>query len=219
MSVLLIAGVIVLIGLAIPIAVSDIDRQDHYPFRTAMIATIQVIALATAIFPKRRYGFANEDIYGRTPWAFILGAGVCAVVLAVLVGLGFRTLAFEKWNAALDDFLNSLPWLLMAFSTAAACAFLIQDSRWALASSPRARRMKDAAAMAASMIITLSIVLVLFHFIPYFSRDMVESLLQRKFMIMPVTGIIGFLIGYLVPFQFREQGTAKRKVGQVDKIS
>lgn len=219
MSVLLKAAVIFMIGLAIPVAMSNLDTEEHFPFRTGMIATLQVIALATAIFPKRRYGFANEDIYGHPPWAFILGAGGFAVVLAGLVGLGFRALAFKNWNAALNDFFCNLPWLLMVFSTTAVSAFLIQDSRWASTASLRAKRMRDAAVMASIMIITTAIVLVIFQLVQTHTSCDMASLLEHKYMIVATTGIIGFLIGYLVPSAFRDQGLPRRNAGQTAETS
>lgn len=164
-----------------------------------MVATIQVIALATAILPKKRYGFANEDIYGRPPWAFIAGAGLLASVLAAVVGVGFRFVAFSfKWEAARNDFFRYWPWHLMAFSTAAVSAFLIQDSRWASASSLRAKRMKDALIMALSMPITMSFVLLI---------D--SSLVENKGMILSIGAVIGFLIGYIVPSAFRDQSSTR----------
>jgi hypothetical protein len=53
-----------------------------------MIATIQVVALATAIVPNLRFGFACEDLYGRTPWRFVVASGVVAAVLFVPIVLG-----------------------------------------------------------------------------------------------------------------------------------
>jgi hypothetical protein len=202
MIVLLIAFIVFPIFLYIPIAVSDPGIEGDFPllFRIVMIATIQVIALVTAILPKRRYGFANEDIYGRPPWAFIILAGLIAIGLAVLVSLGFRYLAFLDLGMAWKDFLSNLPWLLMAFSTAAVSAFLIQDSRWASTSSLWAKRMKDGLFMAVSMTITLYLVLWIYH-----KTNLDSSLLIK----LIAGGGIGSLIGYMVPSAFRGQSSTK----------
>jgi len=161
--VLLTAFIVFLISLYIPIAVSDPGIKGDFPvlFLVVMIPTIQVIALATAILPKRRYGFANEDIYGRPPWAFIIVAGLVALGLAVLVSLAFRCLAF--WTG------RRLCRLLLQPALAAhgsldsrGAAFLIQDSRWASTPSLRAKRMKDALVMAVLNITMMVIVLSIF---------------------------------------------------------
>jgi len=212
-NVLLKAFIVFPIFLYIPIAVSDPGIEGDFPllFRIVMIATIQVIALGTAILPKSRYGFANEDISGRTPRVFVIGAGLVALVLAASVSLGFRCLAFLDWSKALGDFYCHWPWLLMAFSTAAVSAFLIQDSRWASTSSLRAKRMKDALVMALSMIITMVIVLEIFSAIIPDPCGGVPNPLEPMGWILPlVVGFsIGFLIGYIVPSAFRDQGSTK----------
>jgi len=203
--VLLKAFIVFLISLYIPIAVSDPGIKDDFPylFLIVMIPTIQVIALATAILPKRRYGFANEDIYGYPPWAFIIVAGLVALGLAALVSLGFRYLAFLDWSIALGDFFRNWPWVLMAFSTATVSAFLIQDSRWASTSSLRVKRMKDALVMALSNGAMMVIVLLVFRaFIP-------GSTPENKGMTLFFAVVIGFLVGYIVPSAFRGQSLTK----------
>jgi hypothetical protein len=210
MNALLKAAAVFLVVLAIPISMGDLGTKEHIPFRTLMVATIQVIALAAAIIPKSRFGFANEDIYGRPPWKFIIGAGGLALGLAVLVGLGFRMVAFGTWDAAWNDFFRSLPWLLMAFSTATVSAFLIQDSRWSSTPSLRAKRMKDALVMALSMILSTALVLALFHVIlPWLPPGDMAPPLEHKYLVLATGGGIGFLIGYLVPFGFRNQGPTR----------
>jgi len=212
MNVLLKAFIGFLICLAIPIAVSDPGIKGDFPylFLIVMIPTVQVIALATAILPKRRYGFANEDIYGRPPWAFIIVAGLAALVLAALVSLGFRYLYFLDWSEALNDFSCNRPWLLMAFSTAAVSAFLIQDSRWASTSSLRAKRMKDALIMALSNSAMMVIVLLIFPAIIPDQCDVPNPVERMGWILpLPVGFSIGFLIGYIVPSAFRGQGSTK----------
>ena len=210
--VLLEAFIVFLICLAIPIAVAAPGVEDPLPFRTVMIATIQVIALATAILPKRRYGFANEDLHGHPPWPFITGAGLFALASAMLVGLGFRFVAFSfEWEDALQDFYCSWPWPLMAFSTAAISALLIQDSRWASTSSLRAKRIKDALVMALGNGAMTAIVLLIFLTIIPDPCGGMPNPLKRVGWTLPLGlgGSIGFLIGYLVPSAVRGQSPMK----------
>jgi hypothetical protein len=118
-----------------------------------MIATIQVASLATAILPKAlRYGFACENLYGRTPWGFVIGAGLAAVAICAPIQFAFSWLIRGTPTEALAAMGRSYPWLLTAFMTAATTAFLIQDSRWSKLPSQAVRRAADGAVMAAATV-------------------------------------------------------------------
>ena len=118
-----------------------------------MIATIQVASLATAILPKvLRFGFACENLYGRTPWGFVMAAGLAAVVICAPIQFAFSWLIRGTPKEALEAIGRSYPWLLTAFATAATTAFLIQDSRWSQFPSRAVRRAADGAFMAAATV-------------------------------------------------------------------
>ncbi len=113
-----------------------------------MIATIQVVALLVAIWPKSRFGFANEDLYGRTPWRFVVGSGLVSAVLFVPTQLAFQWFIKGTWSQAVGALRDGYPWVLTAFTTSATTAFLIQDSRWSQFPSRAARRARDGLVMA-----------------------------------------------------------------------
>lgn len=118
-----------------------------------MIATIQVVSLATAILPKAlRYGFACENLYGRTPWGFVITAGLAAGAICAPIQFAFSWFMRGTSKEALAAMGRSYPWLLTAFMTAAVTAFLIQDSRWSKLPSRAARRAADGAVMAATTV-------------------------------------------------------------------
>ena len=118
-----------------------------------MIATIQVASLTTAILPKvLRFGFACENLYGRTPWGFVMAAGLSAVVFCAPIQFAFSWLIRGTTKEALAAMGRSYPWLLTAFATAATTAFLIQDSRWSQFPSRAARRAADGLVMAAATV-------------------------------------------------------------------
>jgi hypothetical protein len=118
-----------------------------------MIATIQVASLTTAILPKvLRFGFACENLYGRTPWGFVMAAGLAAVVICAPIQFAFSWLIRGTTKEALAAIGRSYPWLLTAFATAATTAFLIQDSRWLQLPSRAVRRAADGFVMAAATV-------------------------------------------------------------------
>lgn len=114
--------------------------------RIARIAAVQVGAVAVAILPKRLFGFANEDLRGRTPWLFVVGAGVCATLLALAINTGVLAVMY-RGDDFRDHFARSAPWLFMPFVTASLVAFLVQDSRWSGIASGIRRRAADATVM------------------------------------------------------------------------
>jgi hypothetical protein len=105
--------------------------------RVTRITGSQVLAVAVAIIPKQHFGFANEDLHGRTPWGFVLGAGLVAAALAAAIQIAFPGSTFSK----------SAPWLGMPFATAAIIAYLVQDSRWKGSRFANRQRMADAVVM------------------------------------------------------------------------
>jgi hypothetical protein len=101
-------------------------------------------ALAVAIIPKLRWGFANTGLHDRTPITFIFGAGVCATLFSVGINLVAGALFLHGLSGAMRQLDWSLPWLAGTFATAATIAWLIQDNRWQGVCEPLNRRARDA---------------------------------------------------------------------------
>jgi hypothetical protein len=115
--------------------------------RVTRITGSQVIAVAVAIIPKQHFGFANEDLHGRTPWSFVLGAGLVAAALAAAIQIAFLGSSFS----------TSAPWLVMPFATAAIIAYLVQDSRWVRSGFADRQRLADAVVMLIGVGIALAL--------------------------------------------------------------
>jgi hypothetical protein len=169
-----------------------------------MIATIQVVALATAIVPNLRFGFACEDLYGRTPWRFVVASGVVAAVLFVPIVFVFQWVIRGTTKQALTALGVSYPWFLTAFTTAATTSFLIQDSRWSQLPSKAARRAADGLVMAVA---TVGGVLG--------SRWLLVELVGRHprstvWESIALSTVSGLLIGSTVPSQFRREQLVRR---------
>jgi hypothetical protein len=158
---------------------------------------MQVVALIVAVVPKQYTGFANIDIDGRTPFKFILVAGVAAFVLALPVSLLFRSFITLSLRAAFDGMLSAMPWMVMPAATAMATAYLIQDNRWHSIRSELWRRVLDAAFMGISLALAAELVRGLFmltgsSFVPEANRIFVAM-------------ILGVIIGLLVPHSVRDR--------------
>ena len=102
--------------------------------RVIMIACVQSMAIGLSILAKKYFGFANEDLLGRTPWPFVIGVGFAAALLALPLELPFLQIMDRHP-------VKVLPWLVMPFATASSMAFLMQNSRWVRSSwtTPGAR--------------------------------------------------------------------------------
>jgi hypothetical protein len=137
---LLYAGVW-LIFLILPSQTVDIPAKELI----AVISLIVFGSISIAVVPKLRWGFANTGLHDRTPVAFVLGAGSCALLFAVVVQLGAGALLIGGVQGALERLHSGSPWLCSVFGTGASLAWLVQDNRWLATRSARTRRFKDAA--------------------------------------------------------------------------
>ena len=112
--------------------------------RIVVVLLIVMGALTIAIFPKLHYGFANCGLRQKTPWPFILSAGICAVLFAVLVNVEAGAMIYGGSAGALKRVLEGLPYAPSAFLTASTVAWLVQDNRYRPVKSAVMRRMCDA---------------------------------------------------------------------------
>jgi hypothetical protein len=166
--------------------------------RAVMIATVQVVAIMVAILPKFRFGFANEDLHGRVPLAFVLGAGLVAAAVAVPIQLWFNLLIYPSPIRALESLAISYPWLLMPFVTAATFAYLVQDSRWSTLASRTRRRLADGLVFTAA---TVSATLATHWMLQHVEASSARSLAPR----IAIAVAIGLAIGAMVPAECRRR--------------
>jgi hypothetical protein len=208
-GVALYAFCVVLISMSIASAVvgtgasPDSNGLKRVSLRIVMVGFIQLSALAVAIVPKMRWGFANYGVSGRAPLRFVAGAGAAAVVVALIVGFVFRFLIFGSTSEAWRDLKVTWPWVTMAFAIAATTAYLVQDNRWSRVHSPRERKLRDAivtgvALVAASYVVRIVNALFVDSPFPAFSVG------GRVLMVL-IIFTMGALIGYAVPSAFREE--------------
>jgi hypothetical protein len=99
-------------------------------------------AISVAVIPKRHWGFANSGLWQKTPVWFVFGAGVCAMIFAVVVYLGVGASLYGSERAS-DILKARWPFLPFAFANAAVTAWLIQDHRWHRVPSTVWRRVLD----------------------------------------------------------------------------
>jgi hypothetical protein len=165
--------------------------------RIAKIALIQALAVAIAVVPKQLFGFANERLSGRTPWGFVLSAGVGAVLVAVLVQFAFAAVAVNGANGA-GGLWRIAPWLPMPFAAAASIAYLVQDGRWAGVDSAIGRRFADVLVL----ICTLGLALCAARWIQYLANGRVWEL-ETVVRDARLIAIIALGIGYMIPNAFR----------------
>lgn len=114
-----------------------------------LYTVISAVSFGVAVVPKTQWGFANSGLLGKTPVQFVIGAGLFALVVAVLlmavVGAVFR----HGWPGAARLLQENAVYLPTAsFATASAMAWLVQDHRWGGIEQADRRRWLDAAVLA-----------------------------------------------------------------------
>lgn len=114
-----------------------------------MYTLISTVSFLVAIVPKTHWGFANSGLLGKTPVPFVIGAGLCALLVAVLLTAGVGALFNRGWPGAARLLQENAIYLPTAsFATASTMAWLVQDHRWGRIEPPDRRRWLDAAALA-----------------------------------------------------------------------
>jgi hypothetical protein len=124
------------------------QAEQHLTLGQLIVIILLIVmgALTIAIFPKLHYGFANCGLRQKTPWPFILSAGICAVLFAVLVNVEAGALIYGGRAGVLKRLMEGLPYLPSAFLTASTVAWLVQDNRYRSVKSAAMRRLLDAGA-------------------------------------------------------------------------
>jgi len=173
---------------------ASLELQD----RVAVITLIVLSSLAVAIVPKLYWGFANAGLRYRTPVAFVIAAGVAAMLLALVINLVAGMIFIGGSAGALARTREGLPYLHSAFLTAATTAWLVQDHRWLGVALPRLRRLYDAATLGAVWIVSAALALWLRA-----SMDPGRTDLQALAIAVAAAFVLGAVIGYVIPGSVR----------------
>lgn len=116
----------------------------------AFLITVNVsAALVFAIVPKMHWGFANSGLMRKTPFGFVLGAGVAAALFAAGVNMVVGAIQYGGWSGAMTRLVRGAIYLHMPFLTAFTMAWLVQDHRWGDVGSGRMRRGLDGLVLSA----------------------------------------------------------------------
>lgn len=181
-----------------------------------MIATIYTVAVVCAVYPKGIWKFTRRNKHGTRPMVFYLVAGFAAVALAVPVSLAFKFFIFSiskeqtmatAFSAAWNDFsTRSYPWMLMAFITAFFTAFHADNRPSTKITCQRLRWIEGFAQAAVSLSAAYIVVCWL---------DLGDRLIR----VLGTTAVIGFIIGFVVPYWYRDAPRQQETVLDTDDIS
>jgi hypothetical protein len=148
------ASMLLILGLTLFFLVLPAPKVSIGPKAIFMVIALNVFgALAIAIVPKLRWGFANSGLWRKTPVSFVLGAALGAAVFATLVNLCTGALLLGGVDGALDRLREGSLALPALMITAGTVAWLVQDHRWYRAPSEQRRRLYDAATWGAAWLV------------------------------------------------------------------
>jgi hypothetical protein len=175
-----------------------------------MIAVIDVMAVACAVYPKRKWKLARPGGDGLRPVAFYLVVGILAAVASRVLSLLFA-LALDP-GKAWEQFGRSYPWLLMSFVTATTTAFLTDDRPGRLLTRARLRW---AEALGQALVSLVGAVVVYYWLQSIQPPPAPGRQGPPMLMILTLSTVIGFAIGYFVPTWYREAPyRADRRLGE-----
>jgi hypothetical protein len=186
-----------LIFLVLPTHIVDLSRAAAI----AIVSLTSFGAMAVAIVPKLRWGFANTGLRNRTPVAFVLSAGMAAALLAALIQLMAGTLIHGGGPAGgLHRLVLSLPWLPGYFATGASVAWLVQDTRWLATSRDLRRRIYDALVLGS---VWLAATVAGNAILNRLDLDLLTS--------AAASFLFGCVVGYLIPETIRDRPQLSRQ--------
>ncbi|MDH5574699.1 MAG: hypothetical protein OEY80_04385 [Nitrospirota bacterium] len=156
-----------------------------------MVATLYSASIFCVLYTKSKWTWAQVDAYGQRPWMYYLLVGGLAAVLGGIISLTFRVILFD-WDMAIEKFLETRPWLLLEFATAAGTAFHLDNNKiW----SPAIRGQQRWIESVSQALVTMAAAVV------------VHGLLTTPpplYRVLILTGVIGALIGGMIPQWYRK---------------
>ncbi len=196
---------ILLLVLSVFVLLQEGARLDKVVPRSAMIATMYVVAVCCAVYPKRRWRFARRSGDGFRPVAYYFAVGILAAVASRLISLLFGF--YLKPGMAWVRFLQTYPWALMSFVTAFVTAFMMDNRPTAVLTRTRLRWIEG---LAQAFVTCLSAVVV-----QQWLHAIRPGRAAGSAVTLTLSAIIGFAIGFLVPTWYREAPyRGERRLGE-----
>jgi ABC-type sugar transport system permease subunit len=170
--------------------------------RAIMISAIYSVAVACVVFPKQSWSLARREPGSFRPVGFYVLAGLAAVAITQLMGLGFCCILKRGLGAGVQRYLLTYPWSLLTFTTAVMTGILIDDPP--TARRPRLRRalegLAGAVMMSAGALLTHQWLQEVDKRAAQQPADYQVPWLPR---VLVTSAVVGFVIGFLVPHWHR----------------
>ena len=173
--------------------------------RTLVTTPLQfVVNFLLIYYFKRRYAFANENIFGRLPIGFILSVGLLSALIFVPAQMTFDLGQFPDRPFA-DVVLHELPLLIFPWGIGAMTALLVQDSTWGKRSR-KTRQFRDGLVFGGGMTVMLWLLVTINQFIPMPVMEIVNGVSGWLYVLTFVlpTFLFGFIIGFAMIGRLRE---------------
>jgi hypothetical protein len=211
MSLFGVIGVALLSALVLLAPASQNVTHGALVVRAIMLSVIYSVAVACVVYPKEGLAFAKRDPGEMRPVAFYIAAGLLAAGVAQLIGLGFNCLLERSFTSGLLRARLTYPWALLSFGTSVVTGFLIDNdppARW-----PRLFRLLEGLVSAATMVGVAYLV----HgwLVEVYQNAQVRPAdyhVLRMVSALGTAGVVGFVIGYLVPTWYREAPRRKAEL-------
>jgi hypothetical protein len=154
---------------------------------------------------KRQYAFANESIFGRLPFGFILAMGLGSMVIFGVLQAAFDYFQFPH-RPFLEVMLRDLPLVIFPGAIGALTALLVQDSMWGRSASAQSKRIRDGLAFGMVMTVMLGVLLAIHQIVHMPVMEIVDGVTGWTFIVSFVlpTFLFGLIIGYAMIGRLRE---------------
>jgi len=178
-----------------------------------------VLNFALVFHFKRRFAFANADMFGKMPIAFIATVGLTTSMVEILIRGLFEYFELQgAHHGSIPSFLmlslESLSWSLFPWGTGAVTAFLAQDTVWGAISMRWKKRVLDGVVYGGSWVAMMLICWALYRLgVPFRGMERVPLGLGVLF-----SAGLGFLLGYLAIAKIREGSSLKEPVFRVSSL-
>ena len=162
--------------------------------RAALVASLYVVAVWFAVYPKRRWKLARVGRDGSRPVAFYFVAGALAGLASRFISLGFAN--YAQHETILHHLRTTYPWFLISFVTAATTAFHTDNRPTEKLTRLRLRWIE---ALSQGMATSAA------AWVAYYWTSTLPS--HQEFplsLVLAVPAAFGFAIGFFVPTWYRE---------------